>query len=250
VAAFRFAPDPRISAIVAAAEAAARSERAHEVVEQGDTTWEQYALEMSEQLEAVLAEAETLRKENENLKANQSLLFSLSATADEEDEDECGPMAREPTSVAEAVAFARTDCLNLLFLESSQDSAGDSPFKRPGEIYEALTTMDKVAGVWGKNRGGGDLREMLKDAGLGKRISNFISQTSKGKWGQEYTFTYEGEPQLFEWHVTLGAGAADTCASIHFLPDQAKGELVVAMSAAISQTQSREDSGSEHFPCL
>lgn len=68
---------------------------------------------------------------------------------------------------------------------------------------------------------------MLRDAGLGKRVSNFISQTSKGKWGQEYTFTYEGETQLFEWHVTLGAGAADTCASIHFLPDQTKGKLIV-----------------------
>lgn len=146
VAAFRFAPDPRISAIVAGAEAAARSERAQEVVEQGDITWEQYALEMSEQLEAVAAEAETLRRENENLKANQSVLFSFSTTADE-DEDEGGPVAREPTSVAQAVDFARIDCPNLLFLESCQGSAGDSPFKRPGEIYEALTTMDKVAGV-------------------------------------------------------------------------------------------------------
>lgn len=228
VAAFRFAPDPRISGIVAAAEAAARSERAHEVVEQGDTTWERYALEMSEQLEAALTEAEMLRGENENLKANQSVLFSFSAITDDEDEEEGGgSVAREPKSVAQAVDLASTDCPHLLFLESSRGSALDSPFKRPGEVYEALSTMDKVAAVWAKNRGSGDLRQMLKDAGLGKRVSNFISQTSKGKWGEQYTFTYEGEPQLFEWHVTLGAGAADTCASIHFLPDQAKGKLVV-----------------------
>ena len=228
VAAFRFAPDPRISDIVAAAEAAARFERAHEVVEQSDITWEQYALEMSEKLETVLAEVKALQNENENLKVNQSVLFSFSAAADDEvDEDDGGPTAREPTSVAQAVDFACTDCPNLIFLESAEGSAGDSPFKRPGEIYEALKTMDRVAGVWGKNRGGGDLRQMLRDAGLGKRVSNFISQTSKGKWSQQYTFAYDGGQRLFEWHVTLGAGAADTCSSIHFLPDEAKGKLVV-----------------------
>ena len=72
------------------------------------------------------------------------------------------------------------------------------------------------------------MRQMLRDEGLGKRISNFISSTSKGKWSDDYTFIYDGRPQLFEWHVTLGAGAADTCASIHFLPDQNCGKLVVA----------------------
>lgn len=87
--------------------------------------------------------------------------------------------------------------------------------------------MDRVAEIWAKNKGGGDLRQMLKDAGLGKRVSNFVSQTSRGKWADDYTFTYDGKAELFEWHVTLGAGAADTCASIHFLPDHAKGRLVV-----------------------
>lgn len=68
---------------------------------------------------------------------------------------------------------------------------------------------------------------MLRDAGLGKRVSNFVSQTAKGKWSNEYTFTYDGQPQLFEWHVTLGAGAADTCASIHFLPAPQTGKLII-----------------------
>lgn len=228
VAAFRFTPDPRISKITAAAEALARSERAHEVVEQGDTTWEQYALEMSEQLDIALAEVETLRKENENLKANQSVLFSFSASPDEDEDEAVGDQSlREPASVAQAVDFARSDCLNLHFLDTCGSSAENSPFKRPGEIYEALLIMDKVAAVWAKNPGGGDLRQMLKDAGLGKRVSKFISQTTKSKWGSEYTFVYRGEPQLFEWHVTLGSGAADTCASIHFFPDQKIEKLVV-----------------------
>lgn len=226
VAAFRFAPDPRISGIISKSEAAARAERAQEAVSQGDGTWEQYALEMSEQLDVAKSELEELRAENENLRANQDVLFAFSEQADD-DEIAQESVAREPASVTEAVKFAESDCPNLVFLESSFASADDSPFKRPGEIYGALSTMNKTAEVWDRNQGGGDLRLMLKNAGLGKRVSNFISQTTRGKWASEYTFSYEGKDILFEWHVTLGAGAADTCASIHFYPDVTKGKLVV-----------------------
>ncbi len=226
VAAFRFIPDARISAIVARSEAKARAQRAQEVVGQGGTTWEQYALEMSEKLNAALVKIEALKTENDNLHANQSILFAFSGPDDDQAADDA-PTEREPTSVSEAVAFATEDCPHLLFLDSSCSSAEASPFKRPGEVYEALSNMNNVAAVWAKNLGAGDLRQMLKDAGLGKRVSSSISQTSKGKWGDEYTFTYDNKRRLFEWHVTLGAGAADTCASIHFLPDQARGKLVI-----------------------
>ena len=227
VAAFRFTPDTKIGAIIARSEAATRAERAQEAVGQGDATWEKYALEMSEKLDAAVVDLETLKAENENLRANQNVLFAFSEQV-EDAEGEEAPIEREPTSVSEAVDFAIKDCPRLLFLDTSRSSAKVSPFKRPGEVYEALSTMNTVADVWARNQGGGDLRQMLKEAGLGKRVSNFISQTSKGKWCEDYTFTYENEPQLFEWHVTLGAGAADTCASIHFLPDQARGKLVIA----------------------
>lgn len=226
VAAFRFAPDPRINGIIARSEAAARAERAQGVVGQGDTTWEQYAVELSEQLDVARSEFEMLKAENENLRANQNVLFAFSGQSDDEEVEQVSA-AREPANVREAVTFATADCPRLLFLDSSQVSSADSPFKRPGEVYEALSIMNKVADIWARNQGGGDLRQMLKDAGLGKRVSNFISQTAKGKWAEEYTFHYDGEARLFEWHVTLGAGAADTCASIHFFPDAAKGKLVI-----------------------
>ncbi len=73
VAAFRFVPDPRIAAIIDASEAASRTERAHEAVEQGGSTWENYAIEMSERLDKALADVNALRAENENLRANQML---------------------------------------------------------------------------------------------------------------------------------------------------------------------------------
>ena len=230
VAAFRFVPDARIARIIVASEAAARSERAQEAVQQGDTTWEQYALEVSEKLDATLAELAGVKAENDNLRANQSVLFAF-AEDDEADGGADGAdgaaVTREPKSVAEAVDFAAQDSANLDFLDSSRSSAKDSPFRRPEEVYEVLMIMDRVAGVWARNRGSSDLRQMLRDEGLGKRVSNFISRTAKGKWGDDYSFMYKGKSQLFEWHVTLGAGSADTCASIHFLPDEVEGKLVI-----------------------
>ena len=228
VAAFRFVPDPRISAIIGASEAASRAERMQEALQQGDSAWEHYAIEMAEQLDRALAELGTLQSENANLRANQNALFAFSEDVDEQDEDEQAPSEREPTSVREAVDFADADSPFLLFLDTSRSSADDSPFKRPAEIYEVLSMMNRVSSVWAKNRGAGDLRQMLRDEGLGRRVSSFISQTAKGRWGDDYTFIYNGSSRLFEWHVTLGAGAADTCASIHFLPDQECGKLVVA----------------------
>jgi hypothetical protein len=169
-----------------------------------------------------------LKAENANLRANQNALFDFSKGAEGQHEDEQLLHARDPTSVREAVKFAAEDSPYLLFLETSFSSADESPFQRPLEIYEALLVMNKVACAWAKNEGGGDLRLMLCDEGLGKRVSNFISQTTRGRWGSDYTFIYKGEPRMFEWHVTLGAGNANNCASIHFLPDQSAGKLVVA----------------------
>jgi hypothetical protein len=225
VAAFRFIPDARIDSIIAAGEAARRVERVAAAREEGDATWESYALEIAEEVDGLKAELADLKAENANLRDNQKILFSFSD--DESADAEIPEVIRNPISAAEAVEFAAADFDNLLFLESSFDAAKKSPFVRPTEIYEALAEMDKVANVWKRNEGGGDLRQMLIDGGLGRRVSSFISQTSKGKWRDDYTFTYQGKRQVFAPHVTLGAGAADTCASIHFLPDSAAGKLVI-----------------------
>jgi hypothetical protein len=228
VAAFRFIPDARVDGIVAAAEFAQRASRAAAAREQGDATWEQYALELAGNVDRLDALNRELLAENANLRANQEVLF---AWAEDENPDEnanaASPIDRSPRSVAEAVEFAKQDFSDLEFLESSTSAAADSPFKRPAEVYQALSQMNVIAGVWKRNQGNGDLRQMLIQGGLGKRVSNFISPTTLGKWGDEYHFLYEGERRLFSWHVTLGAGSADTCASVHFFPDAPAGKLII-----------------------
>jgi hypothetical protein len=54
-----------------------------------------------------------------------------------------------------------------------------------------------------------------------------ISDTTRTKFGKDYAFEYDGAKQLFEPHITLGSGDANSCASIHFILDQAREKIIV-----------------------
>jgi hypothetical protein len=227
VAAFRFTPHPRIAEIITQSETAARMARVQEAVSSGGSSWEEVANGFAQMNDRLSARLEELISENANLRDNQTALFTSFESTDEIDDEQQVLLQVDPRSVRDAVDIAERHFQYLLFLDNSKDSADKSPFLRPHEVYNALWKMNTVASVWAKNNGGGDLITMLRTAGVGKRVSGFISQTSKGKWGKEYTFIYNRKPQMFESHVTLGSGDANTCASIHFFHDQDRGKLVI-----------------------
>ncbi len=54
-----------------------------------------------------------------------------------------------------------------------------------------------------------------------------ISNTTKGKSASKYSFIYAGSRRIFEPHITLGSGGANSCASIHFLLDDEKDKIIV-----------------------
>lgn len=54
-----------------------------------------------------------------------------------------------------------------------------------------------------------------------------ISQTTRTKFGTEYTFVYEGKKLLFEKHITEGAKQANKCFSIHMYRDEARRKIVI-----------------------
>jgi hypothetical protein len=54
-----------------------------------------------------------------------------------------------------------------------------------------------------------------------------ISDTTNGKFQAHYEFEYEGKRQLFEPHITIGASDPKSCASIHFLFDQARERMII-----------------------
>lgn len=231
VASIRFSPSPKINAIV---RSALESERAERVVSQKGSSnldWEEYALELDEKLKAATIKVNELEAENANLRENQKFVYTPS-TENIADQLSNDTAERNPTTNLNAVEFARIDFKNLEILDSAISSAKDSPFFRPQDIYDALRDLNKVADNWASQRlktgSGGDIRRQLADEGWGKRCSMHISDTTRTKYGEHYTFEYKGEKVLFEPHITLGSGDANNCASIHFIADNDANKFIVA----------------------
>ena len=54
-----------------------------------------------------------------------------------------------------------------------------------------------------------------------------ISYATRGKYRSHYEFVYQGKKQLFEPHITIGAGDPNYYALIHFIFDQTRLRLIV-----------------------
>lgn len=225
VAAFRFVPDPRMNAVMRAAESAQRIERLEERKADTGIDWEQYALELDKELTETKARLDGLEAENENLKLNQKVIFAGTPEGSEDEAPSSQPK-RSPTSNKEAVEFAQKDFSNLIILDTAVEGASESPFRRPQELYDALSDLDDISQEW--QSAGGDLRQHVINKGWGKRCSMFISDTTRRKYGNDYKFEYGGKKQFFEPHFTIGSGDPNSCASVHFIPDAENGKIVVA----------------------
>lgn len=231
VATFRFVPDPRISAVIKAAEHTQRVEQLEERKASAGTDWEEIAIAFDGELTSIKSRLSEVEAENANLRANQEVIF---AARDQESGQEILPdqPLRTPNTNQDAVAFAEQDFEHLVVLPSALESAVESPFRRPQEIYDALRDLNAVASDWQEQRAtkgsGGDLRQHLINRGWGKRCSMQISDTTRTKYKSSYTFGYQDQRQLFEPHITIGSGDPNMCASIHFILDQKLGKMIVA----------------------
>lgn len=142
-------------------------------------------------------------------------------------------------NVAEAVERARADFPDtLVFLPNAIESARQSPYKAPEKVYNLFQSLDELTRIWHDTGSiGSGWHQALKPKGFD--YAEFISPTTKGKFGGEYTFQYDGKPILFENHVTLGAHSADTCISIHWYRDEGRKRLVIGWCGKhLSNTQS------------
>ena len=96
--------------------------------------------------------------------------------------------------------------------------------RAPSRIHTSLTggvIGGKVKRVEAAMLNGGDDGKILfaKGGAVGG---------AKGKFGNEYTFQYEGQPLLFENHVTLGRSHnPQDCLSVHWLRDDDRKRFVV-----------------------
>jgi hypothetical protein len=137
----------------------------------------------------------------------------------------------DPGSVEEAVEFAQGHFSDTLtFLGAAIESASKSPFKQPRKVYQALLAMHEVCYSWRQSRktrtpmGSPEQSFATKGFTYKPRESN----TSKGKWSDEYETTYQGIRVSIEQHLALGKGGPDTCLRIHFYTDEKEQKYVVA----------------------
>lgn len=141
------------------------------------------------------------------------------------------PPAREFASVEEAFQEARRRFGGhgkaLVFLERVADSARASPYKQADRVFELLEALSQIAEDWRANGrlGPGGWKGALGDRGFEYKPA--ISPTTRTKYGADYSFVYNGQKQVFEGHVTLGAGDPNTCASVHWILDETTKTLVI-----------------------
>lgn len=231
VAAFRYVPDSRIADLIRRTEAAERQKLLVKKKETGDDFWADYERDLA-QLDEAEKKIEELTAENANLRANQQVFFTAGLGGPDEHQPPEEAEELSFSSVAEAVQTAATRLSNVEILDTAISAAEASPFQRPYDIFKALTDLDEIVEAWRENYkqngSGGDLLQHLRNRGWGKRSSMHISSTTRGRFGSHYEFEYQGKKQLFEPHVTIGAGDPNSCASIHFIFDQERLKMVVA----------------------
>jgi len=229
VAAFRYVPDKRIADVMRRAEADERQKVLEQRRATGDEFWEDYEQTIDNLREANERIA-GLEAENANLRANQQVFFAPAPDGPDELAETEAAEEFAFNSVAEAVKAAEKRCKKVKILDTAISAAETSPYRRPFDVFKALTDLDEIVDTWIKNRdekgSGGDLLQHLRDRGW-RRSSMHISDTTRGKYGANYEFEYQGQKQLFEPHITIGSGDANSCASIHFIFDQERLKMIV-----------------------
>lgn len=226
VTSFRYVPHAATELCLEASVAAAREARRTAAKGDEEKAWE-FAFELDRQLVEARARVAELAAENETLKGSQPLVFDPSPAAFEEAE---GDSDDAPTSVSDAVQSAKEKFGSLVFLESAERSAASSPYLGTTKIYKALEALNEVAQLAYPEAGGVrslNWAQELRQRCSMKRYSDHVSDTTLGKYRSDYEFTYEGQKVLFEPHITLGSGAINTCASIHFLRDNKNRKVVI-----------------------
>jgi hypothetical protein len=154
---------------------------------------------------------ERLRAEREQDRRTIAELTQLLARVDTEGaEAPDGTTVEEtpPATVLEAVQRAAREAQHLTFAPKAFETAGDSPFRRPGLVLRTLRALDDLAGRYAA----GDMGRSLGQAAAEHGITQWkpdIAETTRKRYEDDYTFTLEGSTRKL-WvgpHIGLGSGS-------------------------------------------
>ena len=169
--------------------------------------------------EATLAELEQVRahrdellrtteEQDAELERHRGTIAELSALLGSSgDEPEGAPEAdEEPKSVLEAVRIARETLPHLVFTEAADESAADSPFRRPTEILDTLRKLDRLGELYEDPAGfGSSLAQAASEQGLTWRQG--VSELARNRFPNAYTITHDGTKLELGPHVAIGSGS-------------------------------------------
>ncbi len=110
-----------------------------------------------------------------------------------------------PGTVREAVERAAARSAHLVFADAATASAADSPYRRPGEILDALEKLDLIAGRYAAGEMGVSLTQAATEAGL--TYKGNVSELARSRSPHDYAVTHDGHRLDLGPHLALGSGS-------------------------------------------
>ncbi|MEZ4448846.1 MAG: hypothetical protein R3B09_05135 [Nannocystaceae bacterium] len=174
-----------------------------------DTTWSRLAAD-------VVAAADLADELERDLEATRRELMETrkAQRRAEQERDEAVEARFAAASVADALALAES-CFSsrLVVLQSARASAGDSPYRDPGRIFEVLS----VLALFGRHDG--EFEAALQKAmGAQARWRPKDGPETSSRFGAQRTWAgSDGERKLYRRHITVGHGVdPQRCAQIYY----------------------------------
>ena len=171
-----------------------------------------------------------LLEENAGLLENATLTFMLSAQKAEERDRAYDQLATfllmdEDKSyldkVADAVAYAHKNLVNLVFHNRAIESANNSHLMNGRRVYSNLVELNNLAARLQR----GDFAPNVFNIYCNQQLSNFaasISDEAENRYAQDYAIEWKGVNVLAKPHIRCGD------ARIHFYHDTTTNEIVIA----------------------
>jgi hypothetical protein len=193
---------------------------------------------------------ERLRAEREQDRRTITELTQLLARVDAGAEDaEDAAVAAEPeappATVLEAVERAAAEAKHLVFAPKAFETAGESPFRRPGLVLRTLRGLDALAARYAE----GDMGKSLSQAAAEHGITQWrgdIAETTRKRYEDDYSFYLDGPGSPKLWvgpHIGLGSGSgAQFIARIYLHvsdgsdPDVPRGIVVAVVGRHLPDT--------------
>lgn len=243
IAALRHSPGDIASEV----RRSARREREEEVESLRNQIQEQTLSEdeLLDELETALDESDRLRQELDQVRSREQELRSeverlrqnLAAVYQYEEEEELVEQTGEAVpdefdSVLDALVEAeRIHSHRLNVWEPALESADESEFARPHEVFDAVEAIAELGDEYFRSQDSGGSVGPWSDWFEERGITQYAPQESEStmnEFGQDRIFTHEGEQREIQRHVTLGGGDRVNCLQIYFEPDLDTEQMEIA----------------------